>query len=246
MLKNKVVVITGASGGLGSALVRRFVGQESTVAGIARSGESIAALNEEIGSNNFSAHVADVSNIEEISNAISVIVEQHGKIDFLFNNAAVYPKVNFLEESAQEWLDAISINLGGISNCTKAVLPIMRKNGFGRIYNLGSFADLSPIANSAAYSCSKGGVRALTKAIAADIAHLDADIEIHEWIPGHLKTSMSDYTGIEPDVSACWAVDIASGKIKASKRNTIFANNREWLPPQSLRQRLKNKLMFWK
>ena len=216
------------------------------MAAIYRTSESLDQPGKTPGSNAFSVHVADVSRIGEVDNAIAEIVELHGRIDFLFNNAAVYPKKNFLEESAQEWLDAICTNLGGVSNCTKAVLPVMVSNGFGRIYNLGSFADLAPIANSAAYSCSKGGIRALTKAIAADIAHLDADIEIHEWIPGHMKTAMSGYTGIDPDISAGWAVDIASGKIRASKKNTIFENDREWLPPQPLRQRLKKKLMFWK
>ena len=246
MLQNKVVVVTGASGGLGAALVRRFVDEGAMVAGIARSKESLDALAESIESDRFSSYVADVSNIDQIDKAVSEIIERYQKIDFLFNNAAVYPKINFLEESPQDWLDAINVNLGGISNCTKAVLPVMLESGFGRIYNLGSFADINPIANSAAYSCSKGGVHALTKAIAADIAELNADVEIHEWIPGHLNTQMSDYTGIDPDISAGWAVEIATGKIKASKNNTIFENNREWQPPQRLKQRIKNKLMFWK
>ncbi len=57
---------------------------------------------------------------------------------------------------------------------------------------------------------------------------------------------MGDYEGIDPMISASWAVDIASGKIKASKSSTVFENNWERLPPERLKQRVKRKLMFWK
>jgi NAD(P)-dependent dehydrogenase (short-subunit alcohol dehydrogenase family) len=243
MLKEKVVVITGAGGGLGFALVKEFLAQGCSVVGIVRSEESLAKLAVLEG---FSPYVADVSNPVAVTNIFCRIVEKFGRVDILFNNAAVYPKVNFLEESGQQWLDAIAVNLGGIANCSKAVLPTMIRHGFGRIYNLGSFADINPIANSVAYSCSKGGVHGLTKAIAADIANLNKDIEVHEWIPGHLNTQMSDFTGMDPALSAKWAVDIASGKIKASKKSTLFENDREWLPPKSLKRRIVDKLLFWK
>jgi NAD(P)-dependent dehydrogenase (short-subunit alcohol dehydrogenase family) len=103
---------------------------------------------------------------------VSVVNEtksRFGRIDILFNNAAIYPKVSFLEESAQDWARAIDVNVNGVANCCKAVLPLMIAAGTGRIYNIGSFADLNPIENSAAYSASKGAVRALTKAIARDL-----------------------------------------------------------------------------
>ena len=245
MLMNKVVVVTGAGGGLGSALVKQFLAEDCYVAGIVRSSESIEHLDKTRSSDKLSVHLADVSDPRMVDQAFSEIVSRCGKVDILFNNAAVYPKVSFLDESAQEWLDAIAINLGGVSNCCKAVLPVMIKNGYGRIYNLGSFADINPIANSAAYSCSKGGIHGLTKAIAADIADLDVDVQVHEWIPGHLNTRMSDFTGISPEVSAGWAVDIASGKIAASKSSTLFENDHEWLPPKSLKQRIKEKVLFW-
>jgi NADP-dependent 3-hydroxy acid dehydrogenase YdfG len=145
-----------------------------------------------------------------------------------------------------EWLNVIRINLGGVSNCCKMVLPSMISAGFGRIYNLGSFADHEPIKNSGAYSCSKGGVHALTKSIARDIEELDLDIEVHEWIPGHLKTRMSNFTGIDPSVSASWGVRIAKGEIRASSKCVLFENDHEWIPPKRLKQRIKEKLLFWR
>ena len=123
--------------------------------------------------------------------------------------------------------------------------PLMINAGFGRIYNVGSWADIAPLKNSAAYSCSKGGVHALTKAVATDIADLNLDIEVHEWLPGHLKTQMSEYTGIDPSISAGWAVMIAN-QPQASGKNRIFVHDHEWIPPKRLKNRIKEKLLFWK
>lgn len=242
MLANKVVVITGVGSGLGRALARAFVQQGCLVAGIARENKSLRETAEQIGSERFSGYIADVALYEEVSAAVAAVTRQHGRIDLLFNNAAIYPKINFLEESPAAWSRAIAVNINGVANCCKAVLPGMVAARYGRIYNIGSFADIAPIANSAAYSASKGAVRSLTKAIAADIQHTEADIEVHEWIPGHLKTRMSDFTGLEPAVAAAWAVQLASVP-HARTPNCIFENDREWLPPRGLKQRIRDKLL---
>lgn len=241
MLDGKVVVITGAGGGLGKELVKAFLAQGSKVAAIARSGDPFAA---QPPSGQYAYFQADVADFNQIKQAIDQIETQFGKVDILFNNAAVYPKISFLEETPEQFMAALAINVGGVSNCCKAVLPVMIKKGYGRIYNVGSFADAAPIAKSAVYSASKGALHALTKGIAADLAALNADIQVHEWMPGHLNTQMSDFTGIDPAVSAGWAMSIARSD-NASKQSTIFENDHEWVPPKSLKQRIKSKLMFW-
>jgi short-subunit dehydrogenase len=247
MIKGKVVIITGAGGGLGSELVKKFLEQESIVVGIGRSKDSLEDLSTELESNNnYSPYIINVADINSVKDGFKKILNKYERIDFLFNNAAVYPKVNFLEESEEDWLEAITINLGGVSNCCKAVLPAMIRNRFGRIYNVGSFADFAPIENSAAYSCSKGGLHALTKAIAKDIEALNLDIQVHEWVPGHLKTKMSGFTGIDPAISASWGVKIANGEIPASSNNVLFENDHEWILPKSIKQRIKDKVYFWK
>ena len=240
-LKNKVVIITGVGRGLGRELALAFAKESCVVIGFARSPENhqeIAALMPE---GSFRGHVVDVADFSQVRAAVETTLSEFDRIDIVFNNAAVYPQVDFKVESADEWSHAMAVNVNGVAFVCKAVLPAMLKAGYGRIYNVGSFADIAPIANSAAYSASKGAVRSLTKAIAADISDVDADIEVHEWIPGHLRTRMSGFTGIDPAVAANWGVQLAS-QPHARTRNCIFENDQEWLPPKGLRERIRERL----
>jgi len=241
MLANKVVMITGVGSGLGQALVMAFVEQGCEVIGIARREQTLRETAALAGAERFQGHVADVASFDEVKAVVDAGVEHYGRIDIVFNNAAVYPRVNFTEESAADWAHGLDVNVNGVANICKAVLPVMIAAGYGRIYNVGSFADVAPIADSAVYSASKGAVRALTKAIAADIRELKADIEVHEWIPGHLKTRMSGFTGLDPAVAAGWGVQLASME-RARAPNCIFENNQEWLPRRGLKQRIRDKL----
>jgi NADP-dependent 3-hydroxy acid dehydrogenase YdfG len=244
VLKDKVVVVTGAGSGLGRALSLAFCKEGAKVIGLGRSQQTLEETQALDEPKRFSFNVVDVANYSDLEASINSVLDLHGKIDFLFNNAAVYPKVNFLEEPASAFAEAININIIGMANCCKAVLPSMLNKNSGRIFNLGSWADLAPIADSAAYSCSKGAVRALTKAIAVDISHKTSDVQVYEWIPGHLNTQMSDYTGIDPALSASWGVGLAKQNIE--KPYAIFDRDQEWLPPKSFKQKIKQKILFWK
>jgi NADP-dependent 3-hydroxy acid dehydrogenase YdfG len=241
MLAKKVVMITGVGGGLGQALAVAFASEGSKVVGIARREQSLRETAALVNSELFLGCISDVTDFLQLELAAKQAVERFGRIDILFNNAAVYPRRSFVDETAQQWLEALAVNVNGVANGCKAVLPHMIAAGYGRIYNVGSFADLAPIADSAAYSASKGAVRALTKAVAADIRGIAADIEVHEWIPGHLKTRMSGFTGLDPAVAAGWAVELASIE-HARTPNCIFENNREWLPPKGLKERIRDRL----
>jgi NAD(P)-dependent dehydrogenase (short-subunit alcohol dehydrogenase family) len=245
LLEGKIVVVTGAGGGLGRELAKAFCARGAVVMGLGRARGKLDETASAIGAGQFEAYCTDVSDFAQVESTVSQILEKHGRVDLLFNNAAIYPKVNFLVEPAPDFAHALLINVAGVANTCKAVLPSMIDNGFGRIFNLGSWADRAPIADSAAYSAAKGALHALTKAIAVDIAHRDADIEVHEWLPGHLNTQMSDFTGMDPAVAAEWAVEIAS-KPHASRRSCIYEHNREWQPPKSLKQKLLSKILFWK
>lgn len=243
-LEGKTVVITGCNRGLGRALVEAFGNEGALVCGIARDSSSIDQMQSECSTFEFIGRTADVGDFAQVNESIEGFYERTRQLDYVFNNAAVYPKENFLEQSVDSWDSALRTNVIGPANVCRAVLPHMIYAGFGRIYNVGSWADLMPIERSSSYSTSKGGIHALTKAIAADIAHLHLDIEVHEWIPGHLNTRMSDFTGIDVSVSAGWAVELV--KREASSKSVIFENDQEWIPPKRLKERVLEKLTFWR
>lgn len=240
MLTDRIVVISGAGSGLGRALSEKFIAAGAFVIGFGRTESALEETAGKIGSDRFSWQHVDVSNFRQVAAACAKIDQAHDRIDILFNNAAVYPRISFIDETAGQWADALSVNVNGPANCCKAVLPVMIRNGFGRIYNMGSFADRAPIADSAAYSCSKGAVHALGPAIQADLEKLQVDVEVHEWVPGHMRTKMSDFTGIEPEVSAQWALKIAD--MPSLGRSALFVNDSLWVPPRSLRGRVKDLL----
>jgi NADP-dependent 3-hydroxy acid dehydrogenase YdfG len=237
MLKDKVVVITGAGSGLGRELCKVFCKEGYKVVGFGRSQHSLKEtqlLITQSGYDSFSFHSVDIVDFDQVQQVINDINNSLGSIDLLFNNATSEPKKNFLDESAKDFSEAINTNIVGIANTCKAVLPIMIKNKTGRIFNRGSWADLSPIANSTAYSASKGAVHALTKGIAVDIASHNVDVQVHEWIPGHLNTET---------ITAGFAFMLAQRK--NTRKNTIFVGDQEWLPPKRLKEKIKSKLLFW-
>lgn len=245
MFNNKVVLITGAGSGLGAQLSIAYCNEGAKVFGVGRHEKSLEKTASKVTDYHFRYFALDVNSFNDLSNAVDNIIEQYKTIDFLYNNAAIYPKINFLNESADDFCYALSANVCGIANCCKAVLPHMIRNGFGRIYNLGSWAHKGIIANSAAYSCSKGAVHSLTKSIFKDIETLDVDVEIHEWIPGSLNTAMGVSSGIGPAIAARWGVDIARLRYD-NRKSRIYDKDAEWIPPKSLKQRILSKLAFWK
>jgi NAD(P)-dependent dehydrogenase (short-subunit alcohol dehydrogenase family) len=244
-IRDQIIVITGAGSGLGRALAAGMVRHGATVIGLGSREAPLRETESLIGDNHFSWYVVDVADAAQVEEAVQQIAGRFGRIDVLFNNAAVYPKTSFFEQDAASWMRAIAVNVGGVANCCRAVLPLMMRQGKGRVINVGSFADLAPIPDSSAYAASKGAVRALTKAIHADLGSAHPGVTCLEWIPGHLNTQMSDYTGMDPAACVEWAIQLINLP-PWQGRPRIFEGDHEQLPPQSLKSRLKAKLLFWK
>lgn len=161
----------------------------------------------------------------------------------LINCAAVYPKVSFLAQDAGSWMETLAINVGGVANCCRAVLPHMIRQRAGRIVNVGSFADRAPIPSSSAYAASKGALHALTKAMAADLRDSCPEIVFVEWIPGHINTQMSDHTGMDPSMCVDWVLNAVAAPRRQSNA-MMFVQDREYATAPSRGSRLKEKLMF--
>ena len=168
-LKNKTVIITGGGSGIGEAISCTLASQGAVVHILDNQFESALGTVNRIKKNNFVgvAHKCDVSNNEEVN---QVILEIHktSNIEILINNAGI-AHVGNIENCKEEDLDRLyNVNIKGVYNCSKAVIPIMKKNKKGLIINLASIASSVGISDRFAYSMTKGAVLTMTYSIAKD------------------------------------------------------------------------------
>ncbi len=242
-LKEGVAVVTGAGSGLGQALASRLCQSGIRVAGLGRRIETLEQTRHLAGSRMFYPYHADITDSKRVCEVVSDINATLGAITVLVNNAAVSPQRDFLDETADSFAETVSINLGGTVTVTRAVLESMVQTGFGRILNVSSFAGDAPQPTRSAYSVSKGAQRIFSEALIADLSDRYPDIIISTWMPGILATDMGVPTGISPDDAAIWGTHLALTHDR-SLMGTIFERNQEILPPRSLRQSLKDLLLF--
>lgn len=193
------LVVTGGSGGIGRALVEYFAGKGFSVAAIGRNQDALDALSEAEG--NVAGIAGDVSDPEQCSRVFEQATETFGPPTDLIAAAAVYPKAFFLDQDAAHLDDVLRINVTGVANTVRAVLPAMLESNFGRIVVVGSLADMTPVPGSLAYSVSKGALHTLVRAIDREI---DKDrypnVLINEFSPGATKTAMSTYGNDPVDI----------------------------------------------
>ena len=168
-LKNKTAVVTGGGSGIGEAISLTLASQDAFVHVLDNQFESALETVNDIKKNNFIgvAHQCDVSNIQEVNQVILEICKT-SNIDILINNAGI-AHVGNIENCQEEDLDRLyNVNIKGVYNCSKAVIPYMKKNKNGLIINLASIASSVGISDRFAYSMTKGAVLTMTYSIAKD------------------------------------------------------------------------------
>ena len=240
-----VAVVTGAGGGLGRALAVELAGRGIAVAGIARRAESLEETAALIPGGGFTGHAADVADGEAVRAAFEAIAAGGRTTAILINNAAIYPRFDFLDEGVPGLMQAVGINLGGMVNCAYYALQQMTATGTGRIVNVTTFADWAPVSGASAYAVSKGAGKIFTKALIADLHDRFPDIVVSDWIPGELATRMGKPHGIRPEDAAKWGADLALWHDR-SLTGTLFDRDTEFLPPVSLKGRIRNLLLLKK
>ncbi len=236
-----VAVVTGAGLGLGRALSVELSARGCQVVGLARTSADLDATAAASGER-FLGISCDVSDPVAVGRAFREVRSRLGPVDILINNAAVYPRRDFLDESPESFMATIGVNLGGVVACTREALNDMVERGEGRILNVTSFAGEAPIPAASAYSVSKGAVHILTRALVADLTDRFPRIVISDWVPGTLATRMGLKDGIPPERAARWGASLALMR-DPTLTGTLWELNQEVLPPRSVRRRVLETML---
>ena len=187
-LRGKVAIITGAAKGMGKAhaLKLALVGAKIVVSDISK--EECQLVVDEIKKARGEAIAVkcDISNKTEVDNLIKETLNAFKKIDILVNNAGIFPFQPFLEMQEKDFMKVIDVNLKGYFLCSQGVAKEMAKQKSGSIVNISSIASIKGFAGLSHYCASKGGIMAMTKALALELAPMG--IRINDIDPGAIET----------------------------------------------------------
>ena len=218
----KLVVITGSSSGIGIETAKKFSENGYPTLLISRRKEIMEKLNLK---NSISVS-ADVTNLEEIKNAVKIAEEKYGKTDLLINCAGVMLLGNIDKQSYEEWKNMIDVNVNGILTTTNVILPNMIKRNEGTIINISSIAGRKTFTNHGIYCGSKFAVHAITESIREEVA--DKNVRIIVIAPGVVETNLLSHTtdeNIKSDYIE-WKKSIGNGLNASDVVNCIeFAYN---------------------
>jgi NAD(P)-dependent dehydrogenase (short-subunit alcohol dehydrogenase family) len=250
-LRDKIVLITGGSGGLGSALARAFSAQACRVVITARDPQRLRAMAEEMA--RYGAQVlalpCDISDRDAMLDLQKEIAARWGAVQILINNAGIARAVKFTDMPDDVWDAILETNLTGAYNCCKVFLPRMLQAQWGRIINIASTAAKVGYSHATAYTASKHGLLGLTRSLALETARLG--VTVNAICPGYIDDErtrenariMAQRTGksvdeilelfadsapqkrlIAPDEVAALALLIASDKLGAMTGQAIHVD----------------------
>jgi NADP-dependent 3-hydroxy acid dehydrogenase YdfG len=189
-IKDKVVVVTGASSGIGEATALLLSGRGAKLVLGARRSDRLQALASRIASAGGEAVYAptDVTRRADLSNLVKIACERYGKLDVLINNAGIAP-ISLLDDlRVEDWEEMIDVNIKGVLYGIAAALPIFRRQGFGHFVNTASTAGLITTPTMAVYSATKFAVRAISEGLRQEAGD---KLRVTIITPGFVKTNLA-------------------------------------------------------
>jgi 3-dehydrosphinganine reductase len=174
MFKDKTIIITGGSSGLGKALAERFIRSGANLALVARDKKKLKSVQAELvkmsqKSQKVEIYSCDVSRADDVDKTVKAIVESFGPPDILINCAGILRESHFEKESIETFREVMSINFFGTLHFVKAVLPHFKQKGRGRIVNISSMAGLTGVFGYSAYCASKFAIAGLSSTIRGEL-----------------------------------------------------------------------------
>jgi len=183
MNSNRVVLITGAAGGVGTVLVERFLANGDTVIATDTRQETLDGWRSKWPSDAAVTTVAgDISSEADVTRLAEHVKDQHRRLDVLINCAGYFPIVGFEDMTTTQWRDVIDINLTGTFLMTRTLLPLMRDNGWGRIINFSSASIFPGVPGQVHYVAAKAGVIGFTRSLAREVGNYG--ITVNNVTPG--------------------------------------------------------------
>lgn len=191
-LEDKVLIITGASSGIGEATAKKLSQDGAKVVLMARSEDKLKTLKQDIENNNGEALVVsgDVTKSDDFKNAVQQTVDKFGKVDGLINNAGLMP-LSFVEKlKTDEWEQMVDVNIKGVLNGVAAVLPELKKNKGGDIINISSMAAHRYFPGGAVYCATKSAVKMFSEGLRQELSP-KYGINVTSIEPGAVDTNLT-------------------------------------------------------
>jgi short-subunit dehydrogenase len=248
-LEGKVVIVTGASMGIGAAIARLFAAEGARIALVARSLERLEPIARELGPSAVPIR-ADMSDPGSIREMVSVVAGRFGRIDILVNNAAIGMYTALADTPSDQIEYLIRTNLLGPIHAIQAVVPIMRKQRRGQIINISSVAGEIAIPWMSTYCATKFALNAMSFGLRTELA--DDNIQVVNICPGRIETPFSDNALKDSKTKALGGHKISAervaravlrGSLKGKRQVVVPAINRAYIWLYNLAPGLSDKIM---
>lgn len=228
-MAEQVILITGGSDGLGKIMAAQFAGDGHQVIILASNEAKLKLAATSLGVDYVAA---DIGNYEQVQAAVDQVQKKYGRIDVLINNAGVWVEGTIDECEVNKIRQAIEVNLLGLINVSKAVVPSMRENNFGLIVNINSDAGEEYKSGKTVYCASKWGVTGFTKSLRRELE--STGIRVTYVMPGRMRTNFFNKAGVDKDLQGAlepeylarmvkYIVDLPAGVVVPSVRMESMA-----------------------